>query len=50
MLYNKSFDLWADGYDRSVGVPEEDGSYPFAGYKQVLNEVYNQMLYNEKTK
>ena len=24
MLDNKGFDLWADGYDKSVGVSEED--------------------------
>ena len=32
MLNEQGFDLWADGYDRSVGLSEEDGSYPFAGY------------------
>lgn len=44
MLDNKGFDLWADGYDQSVGLSDEDGTYPFAGYKQVLNEIYNKVL------
>ena len=44
MLDNKGFDLWADGYDKSVGLPDEEGAYPFAGYKQVLNEIYNRVL------
>lgn len=44
MLNNKGFDLWADGYDKSVGMSDEDGTYPFAGYKQVLNEIYNRVL------
>nr|WP_296438950.1 class I SAM-dependent methyltransferase [uncultured Acetatifactor sp.] len=44
MLDNKGFDLWADGYDKSVGLGDEDGSYPFAGYKQILNEIYNRVL------
>lgn len=44
MLDNKGFDLWADGYDESVGLSDNDGSYPFAGYKQVLNEIYNRVL------
>lgn len=40
MLDHKGFDLWADGYDKSVGLSDEDNTYPFAGYKQVLNEIY----------
>lgn len=38
---NKGFDLWADGYDKSVRLSEESNEYPFAGYKDVLNFVYN---------
>lgn len=44
MLNNNGFDLWADGYDRSVGVSDEDGAYPFAGYKKILNTIYNRVL------
>ena len=44
MLDNKGFDLWADGDDQSVGLSDEDGTYPFAGYKQILNEIYNRVL------
>lgn len=44
MLNHRGFDLWADGYDRSVGLSDEDGTYPFAGYKQILNEIYNRVL------
>ncbi len=44
MLDKKGFDLWADGYDRSVGLSDEDGTYPFAGYKSILNEIYNRVL------
>lgn len=44
MLNNKGFDLWADGYDKSVGMSDEDGSYPFAGYRQILNEIHNRVL------
>lgn len=40
MLNDKQFDLWADGYDKSVRNCEEAGEYPFAGYKDVLNEIY----------
>lgn len=39
MLSNKGFDLWADGYDKSVNISDEDGKYPFAGYKTVLKEI-----------
>lgn len=44
MLNNKGFDLWADGYDKSVGLSDEDGSYPFAGYRAILNTIYNRVL------
>lgn len=44
MLSNNGFDLWADNYDRSVGLSDEDGTYPFAGYKNILNEIYNRVL------
>lgn len=44
MLDNKGFNLWADGYDKSVGVSDEDGTYPFAGYKDILNEIFSRTL------
>ncbi len=43
MLDNKGFDMWADGYDKSVNLSEENNEYPFAGYKNVLNYIYNQV-------
>ena len=39
MLNNKGFDVWADDYDKSVGVSDEDRTYPFAGYKDILNKI-----------
>ena len=44
MLNREGFDLWADGYDRSVGLSDEDGSYPFAGYRDILNAIYGRIL------
>lgn len=41
LMDNKGFDLWADGYDKSVELSEKSNEYPFAGYKDVLNFVYN---------
>ena len=41
MLDSKGFDLWADGYDKSVRLSEEYNTYPFAGYKRVLGSIYN---------
>lgn len=40
MLSSKEFDMWADGYDRTVGVSEEEDRYPFAGYKRILGDIY----------
>ena len=50
MLNNKGFDLWADGYDKSVQLSEENDEYPFAGYKDVLNTIYNIVHKREKAK
>lgn len=44
MLGNKGFDLWADGYDRTVGLSDEENSYPFAGYKDILANIYRIIL------
>lgn len=50
MLDNKGFDLWADGYDESVNLSEQDNDYPFAGYKDVLNAIYNKIHSKNKAK
>ena len=44
MLNSKEFDLWAGGYDKSVSLSDECDTYPFAGYKIILNEIYNRIL------
>lgn len=44
MLNNKDFDLWSDVYDESVGLSDEENTYPFAGYKDVLNAIYKEVL------
>lgn len=40
MLSKEGFDLWADGYDLDVGLSDEENSYPFAGYKDVLRGIF----------
>ncbi len=44
MLDSKGFDLWANGYDQSVGLSEEKNTYPFAGYKSVLGIIYKTIM------
>ena len=44
MLDSKGFDLWADGYDKAVGVSDEENTYPFAGYKKVLNTIFQTVM------
>ena len=44
MLDNKGFDLWSDNYDKSVSLSDDDNTYPFAGYKVILNKIYNEIL------
>ena len=44
MLDSRGFDLWADGYDEAVGLSDEDGTYPFAGYRDVLAGIYSRIM------
>lgn len=46
MLNHQGFDLWADEYDNSVQQSEQDNTYPFAGYRQVLNTIYRRIREN----
>ena len=49
MLNKQGFDLWASGYDQTVRVSEESNLYPFAGYKEILNTIFNEVMQNEKS-
>lgn len=44
MLNNREFDLWAEEYDQSVQLSNENEAYPFAGYKEVLSRIYSEVL------
>lgn len=44
MLDKQGFDLWADGYDKTVGVSDEENTYPFAGYKDVLGTIFQTIM------
>ena len=48
MLDKKGFDLWADEYDKAVGISEEDNTYPFAGYKKILGSIYEIIMEKPK--
>ena len=47
MLDKKEFDLWADGYDKTVGISDEENTYPFAGYKKVLGFIFQTIMKTE---
>ena len=44
MLNQEEFDLWADDYDRTVGLSDEAQTYPFAGYREVLGRIFRIVL------
>jgi putative AdoMet-dependent methyltransferase len=44
MLNKQGFNLWADGYDNTVQNSEENEVYPFAGYKAILNTIFNEVM------
>lgn len=43
MLNSNGFDVWADGYDESVRLADENDAYPFAGYAAILKEIYGRV-------
>lgn len=45
-MNNKEFDLWADGYDKTVGISDEENTYPFADYKKVLGLIFQSIMGN----
>jgi putative AdoMet-dependent methyltransferase len=47
MLNSTGFNLWANGYDKSVNLSEKNDAYPFAGYNDLLNYIYNQVREKE---
>ncbi len=49
MLNKQGFNLWADGYDDTVQVSEESNLYPFAGYKLVLDTIFNEVMQNKES-
>lgn len=44
MLDNRGFNLWADGYDLAVGLSDEENTYPFAGYKEILGSIFQTIM------
>ncbi|QQZ09843.1 class I SAM-dependent methyltransferase [Heyndrickxia vini] len=44
MLSKQGFDLWANDYDQTVQLSEENNQYPFAGYKEILNTIFNEVM------
>lgn len=47
MLDKNGFDLWADGYDKTVGISDEENTYPFAGYRDVLGSIFQAIWKNQ---
>ena len=50
MLNSQGFDLWANDYDKTVKVSEENNLYPFAGYKNILNVIFNEVMKKKQSK
>lgn len=44
MLNKQGFNLWADDYDKTVKLSEENQLFPFAGYKQILNVIFSEAM------
>ena len=44
MLDSEGFDRWADQYDAAVSASDAENTYPFAGYRAVLEEICRRVL------
>ena len=44
MLNKQGFNLWASDYDQTVQISEENQQYPFAGYKEIMNLIFNEVM------
>ena len=44
MLNEKGFDRWAEDYDADTARSDGEGSYPFAGYRRVLDAIARRVL------
>ncbi len=49
MLNKHGFDIWANGYENSVVESYNNDSYPFAGYKEIINSIYNEIMKKPKS-
>ncbi|MFJ8063611.1 class I SAM-dependent methyltransferase [Psychrobacillus sp. NPDC096426] len=49
MLNQQGFNLWADGYDKTVQLSEENNQYPFAGYKAILSTIFNEVMQKKES-
>ena len=47
-LDSEKFDLWAEEYDKSVQISSDNNEFPFAGYNDLLNTIYNIIHKKEK--
>lgn len=50
MLNKQGFDLWANEYNLTVNQSEENNLYPFAGYKKIMNAIFNGVMQKEQSK
>lgn len=48
MLNNKGFDTWANEYDKSVSISDNEDTYPFAGYKDVQENIFQTIMKTPK--
>ena len=48
MLSNKGFDTWANEYDKSVSISDNEDTYPFAGYKDVQKNIFQTIMKTPK--
>lgn len=50
MLNKQGFNLWANDYDQTVQVSEDNNLYPFAGYKQILSAIFNEVMQEKQAR
>ena len=41
MLNDTGFDTWANSYEAAIAASDKENSYPFAGYKKLMNAIHD---------
>lgn len=48
MTSKEQFNKWANEYEKSVYSSDQNNTYPFAGYKKIIDNIYKEIILQDK--